>query len=766
MTAPTTQRDGIVVENVSRRGFLRAIVGAGGLVLGVRLLPGCAADGDEGADVPALEPPSDATLAPHVFLAIDAAGTVTIVAHRSEMGTGIRTSLPMVVADELEADWRRVRIEQAVGDARYGSQNTDGSRSIRRFFGTMREAGATARRMLEQAAARRWGVDVAECRARLHEIVHEPSGRSLGFGELVEDASSLPVPAAEELSLKDPADWRYVGTDVPITDGPDIVAGRATFGMDVVLDGMKFASVERCPVVGGKVARLDATAALAVPGVERVVEPFTPPPGFQALGGVAVVADSTWAALEGRRALDVEWDPGPNGDYDSDAYQELLREAVRAPGKVVRDRGDVDAAMAGAARVVEAEYDCPHLAHASMEPPCAVALAADGACEAWAPTQNPQAAQAEVARALGLAPDAVTVHVTLLGGGFGRKSKPDFIVEAAKLSREVGAPVRVVWTREDDVRHDYYHSVSAVAMKAGLDEGGRPVAWLQRSAFPSIGSTFNPAARSAGAGELGLGFVDVPFDVPNLRCENGEARAHVRIGWLRSVCNVFHAFAVGSFADEVAAARGRDPVTSLLELLGPDRELDLAAEGVEYANYGEPVERYPVDTGRLRRVVELVAEQAGWGRSLPRGRGLGIAAHRSFLTYVATVVEVEVSPDGRLTIPRVDMVADCGLVVHPDRVRAQMEGSAVFGASLALSGEITAREGRIEQGNFDDYPVARMDAAPRRVEVRLLASDELPGGAGEPGVPPVAPALCNAIYAATGRRVRRLPLARHDLSWT
>ena len=560
------------IQNVSRRKFIGNLLkGTGGLVLAVQVDPTSLWAQAGGQDV----------FTPNIWLSIAASGDVSIVTHRSEMGTGIRTSLPMVVADELEADWNRVTIEQGLGDAKYGSQNTDGSRSIRNFYQTMREAGATARAMLESAAAKKWGVEVRDCRADNH-TVRGPAGKSATFGDLAEAAADLPVPAVETLTYKSPDQWRYVGKeDVQITDLSDILQGQAKFGGDIRLDGMKFASVEHCPVLGGKIASYDASEALKVPGVETVIQlpDFTPPHAFQAMGGLAVVGSNTWATFEGRKKLKIEWDLGENAAFDSTTYDESLREAVRNPGKVVRERGDVDAAMASSDSTHEAEYFAPHLAHAPMEPPVATAHTTAEGCVAWAPTQNPQAAQATVAGALGIDPGTVDVHVTLLGGGFGRKSKPDYVAEAALLSRETGTPVQVVWTREDDIRHDFFHSVGAVSMKAGLDGKGRPNAWLQRTAFPSIFSTFALGQKTAHDMELGLGFTDLPFDVDNLRCENGEAEAHVRIGWLRSVCNVYHAFAIHSFADELAVRAGRDQVEYLLDLIGPPRMVDPGAEG-------------------------------------------------------------------------------------------------------------------------------------------------------------------------------------------
>jgi isoquinoline 1-oxidoreductase subunit beta len=681
------------------------------------------------------------------------------------MGTSSRTMVPLILADEMEADWKRVKIEQAIGDEKYGDQNTDGSHSVRSFFGVMQQCGAAARQMLEEAAANQWGVPVAQCKASLHEVVHTSSGTKLGYGKLAAAAAKLPVPDKSKLVFKKKSEYRYIGKDIPIYDLADITHGKATFGMDAKVDGMVYASIERSPVLGGKLTSFEDKDALQVRGVSSTVQipAFRPPHAFQALGGIAVIADNTWAAFQGRKKLKVVWDPGPNASYTSSEYKKQLQATARQPGKVVRNVGDIDKGFATAAKTLEAEYYVPHLAHAPMEPEVAVADFKNGKCILWAPVQNPQATQDTVAAALGIDKKNVICNVTLLGGGFGRKSKPDFCAEAAILSKQLGKPVKVVWTREDDIHFDYYHAVAAMYMKAGLDQGGKPVAWLQRSVFPSINSTFAPDVRLGSAGELGMGFTDTPYALPNLRVENGEAISHVRIGWLRSVANIYHAFAVCSFVDELAHAAGRDPKDYLLELIGPPRIVDLKAQGVDYPNMG-PIEQYPVDTARLRKVVELVAEKAGWGkRRLPKGRALGIAAHRSFLSYVATVVEVEVGVDGKISIPRVDMAVDAGMIVSPDRVRSQFEGAAVFGASLALMGEITATAGKIDQSNFHNYRVARINEAPMDTRIHIVEGDAPPAGVGEPGVPPFAPALCNAIFAATGKRIRELPLSGQKL---
>jgi isoquinoline 1-oxidoreductase beta subunit len=750
------------IANESRRGFLLG-VGAAALVLAVPL-PVFAQEaaqpkyGGEGM-------PHGLRDDPRLFVAIGADGIVTVICHRSEMGQGVRTSVALVVADELEADWNKVKVQQAPGDeARYGNQNTDGSRSLRHHFMPLRRAGAAARAMLEAAAAATWSVPASECKARNHVVTHARSGRTLGYGDLATKAAALPVPAADEIALKKSADFRYIGKGkVGLIDGADIVSGRATFGIDAKADGMVYAVVARPPVYGGKVKSFDGAEAQKVPGVLKVVPLDSPamPSKFRPLGGVAVVATTTWAAIKGREKLKIEWEAGPNGGYDSVAYRASLEAAARKPGKAVRSAGDVDAALAKAAKKVEAEYYLPHIAHATMEPPAALARVADGRCDAWACVQSPQDARDLLAELLGLDASKVAVNVTLLGGGFGRKSKADFVAEAALLSRAMdGKPVKVTWTRDDDLMHDYFHTVSVERLEAGFDADGKVTAWLHRSVAPTITSIFVPDPKHEAPFELGLGMTDTPFAIPNLRLENPEAAAHTRIGWFRSVSNVPHAFAIQSFVAELAAAAGRDPKDFLLELIGPARLID--AESIGTWNYGEDPKRYPIDTGRWRRVVETVAKEAGWGRKLAAGRGLGIAAHRSFVTYVAAVVEVEVSKDGTLTIPRVDIAVDCGPQVNPERVRSQMEGSVVQGVALATLGEITFKDGRAQQTNFHQYQLTRLPQAPREIRVHLIGSDDYAqplGGVGEPGVPPVAPALVNAVFAATGKRIRALPIA-------
>ena len=584
------------------------------------------------------------------------------------------------------------------------------------------------------------------------------------YGQLASAAAKLPVPKKEELQFKTPAQWRYIGKGMPSYDLEALCTGKAVFGMDAKLDGMLYASIEHPPVLGGKVKSYDDKAPLQVRGVRQVIpiDPFTPPHLFQPLGGVAVIADNTWAAFQGRKKLNIAWDNGANASYNSDEYRKQLQATSHQPGKVIRDIGNADAEFAKGGKVIEADYYAPHLAHASMEPPVALADYRDGQVFLWAPTQDPQQVQESVGKTLGIPKEKVVCHVPLLGGGFGRKSKPDYCVEAAILSKKTGRPVKVVWKREDDIQFDYFHSVAAMYMKAALDSNGKPTAWLQRSVFPPIGSTFALNNTYGGEGELGLGFSDIPFDIPNLRVENGPAENHVRIGWLRSVANIYHTFAVQSFADELAHAANQDSLEYLLALIGPDRVLP--KERVA-PNYGADYTQYPFDTARLRHVTELAAEKAGWGkRKLGKGRGMGIAAHRSFLTYVATVVEVEVTPAGDVVIHEVNTAVDAGTVVNPETLNSQFEGAAVFGTSLALFSEITAKNGAIEQTNFHQYQVARMNQSPRKTNVYMVESSAPAAGVGEPGVPPFAPALCNAIFAATGKRIRELPISKTNLS--
>ncbi|MDF2394616.1 molybdopterin-dependent oxidoreductase [Pseudomonas sp. 3MA1] len=757
------------LSNLSRRGFLKGVGATGALVLAASWgwQQAFAEDKKFGAD----GMPHGWVDDPKVYVSIASDGSVTVICNRSEMGQGVRTSLSMVVADELEADWAQVKVKQAPGDeARFGNQDTDGSRSMRHWYEPMRRCGAAARTMLEQAAAEQWQVPLSECRAQLHKVVHAPSGRELGYGALAAAAGARAVPARDSLRLKQPSEFRYIGKEATrAIDGQDIVNGRAVYGADVHFEGMLFAAVARPRVYGGKVKSVDDSAALKVPGVIRVmpIDSRPVPSEFQPLGGVAVVASNTWAAIKGRDALKIEWDDGVNAGYNSVDYRKELEAAAQKPGKVVRSTGQLDEAMAAAESSLEATYYLPHLAQAPMEPMVAVARFQDGRCEAWAPSQAPQVTRERIAERLGIGFDQVTVNVTLLGGGFGRKSKPDFILEAAILAQAFpGKALRVQWTREDDIHHSYFHTVSAEYLKAGLSKDGLPAAWLHRTVAPSITALFAPGMNHEGAFELGMGFTNMAYAIPNVRLENPEAAAHTRVGWYRSVSNIPHGFAIQSFVDELAHKAGQDPLKYQLKLLGPDRQIDPRTLSEEW-NYGESPERYPIDTGRMRAVLETAAKAAGWGRPLPKGRGLGLAVHYSFVTYVAAVLEVEVKDDGTLIVHKADIAVDCGPQINPERIRSQFEGACVMGLGNAVLGEISFKDGKVQQDNFHMYEVARMSLAPKQVQVHLVTppGDVPLGGVGEPGVPPIAPALCNAIFAATGKRIRNLPVRYQLQGW-
>jgi isoquinoline 1-oxidoreductase subunit beta len=753
----------IQLENVSRRGFLIGVVGAGALVIGAKFLPKSLLTITAH---PGENPMAKAALQPNVYVAIDTDNTVYIICSRSEMGSGNRTGLPRIVADELDADWNRVKVVQATGDAKYGDQDTDGSHSVVSFFDPLREAGASARLMLVRAAAQSWGVPEKECTTDSNFVIHKATGKKLRYGELASAAAKLPVPKKEELQLKSRNEWRYIGKSASTYDLKDMVCGKAAYGQDAHAEGMLYATVLHPPVYGSAVQSVDDSAALKVAGVKQTatLDAFKPPVNMQALGGVAVIADSTYAAFQAKKKLKVEWTKSEHGVWTSDAFRKDLETTARKPCKVVRENGNVDAAFAKGGKVVEAEYYAPMLAHAAMEPPAALASYRDGKVEVWAPTQNPQGAQEAIAAAVGAKKEDVTVYVTLLGGAFGRKSFPDFAIEAAVLSKKTGKPVKVVWSREDDIKFDTFHSVAAMYFKASLGADGKPTAWLQRSVFPPIASTFDASAQYADAGEIGLGFSDIPFALPNQRAENGPAPAHTRIGWLRSVANIYHAYGVHSFVGELAHAAGKDPVEYVLALLGPDRIMPKSELPKDYTNYDGDYEKYPIDIARFRRVVQMAAEKSGWGkRKMGNGFGMGIATHRSFLTYVAAVVQVEVK-DSQVIVHRVDTALDAGTIVNPTIAKQQFEGAAVMGTSIAFYGEISATNGVIDQSNFDTFQVARMNSAPRETNVYIVESDAPPAGIGEPGLPPITPAIYNGIFAATGKRVREMPLTKVGLA--
>lgn len=739
------------IANLSRRQFFKQMGALSGcLLIGVSL-PSQAIAGLAGNS-------ANSSFEPNVFIKIAADGLVSIISHRSEMGQGIKSSLPLLIADELEADWNRVNVVQATADEKYGSQNTDGSRSVRKNYHRLRVAGATARTMLAQAAAQIWQIDVKHCRVYNHKITNQKTNAQLDFGDCVAIATGLPMPDKSKVTLKDDTQLRYVGKDdIELVEGKEMVTGKAIYGTDVELPGMTYAVIARPPVVFGTIKSLDDSAAKKVPGVRKIIrlDSPTPPAMFKPLGGVAVIADNTWAATTARDKLKIEWDHGAHHNFSSEQHRKAFAKSLDEASHVQRKKGNWQHAQQQAAKTIEAEYYTAGLSHSMMEPPAAVARFTGDKLDIWASTQTPQSAKQNVVGQLGLKPENVTVNVTYLGGGFGRKSKPDYVVEAAILARESGLPVKLVWTREDEIRHGYYHSPSLQRLKASIDSKGKTTGWLHQMVMHPIGSTFNPAADKPGF-ENDLGCADVMYNIDNIQIENGQTPTSQRIGWLRAVANISNVFASASFIDELAHAKKQDPVEHLLEMLGPDRHIDFAAEGYKYGNYGESASEYPVDTKRLKDVIKLAAKKANWGRKLPHGHGLGIAAHRSFCSYIATIVEVSMTGN-RAKIVRVDSAIDCGKVVNPDRVHSQMEGSAIFSATLALYGEIDLEQGQVKQGNFDDYPLARIqEVGP--THIHLVESDEKPTGVGEPGVPPFAPALANAIYAASGKRYRNLPI--------
>ena len=754
ISAPLTR---VTLQKISRRGFLAGA--SASFALAAFVEPSSAFERyPTGGEAMANGLRSD----PLVFVSIDPDGTVTLVAHRSEMGTGARTSLPMVLADEMEADWSRVVIRQAEGDEpKYGNQDTDGSRSLRHHIQSMRQIGASVRHMLAAAAAAEWGVPAEEVKVENHQVSH--GDQALDFGALAKLAMAQPVPAFEALSFKSEDQFRYIGKGkVQITDLRDITTGAAIYGADVSLPGMKIAVIARPPVVGGKPTSVDSSAALAVPGVESVQElaGSIMPAKFAPKGGIAVIASNTWAAIQGRDALKIEWDDGPHAAYDSEAFRAEMEETAKQPGAVLRSQGDVDAAFAGAAKTFAGSYYQAHMAHAPMEPPVALAnVTAEGA-EIWAPVQSPFAARGDIAEALGLDLEKVRVNVTLLGGGFGRKSKHDYAIEAALLSQMTGSPIRVQWTREDDIQHSFFHTTSVERIEVALDGDNKVTGWKHNSVAPSILSTFAPDSGQQFFIETGMGHVDMPFDIPNVRCENGQAMAHTRIGWFRSVSNIPRAWAIGTFVSELAQELGRDKKEMWLELIGEPRTVDPTAEGYpeDFWDYGEPYDEFPIETGRLANVLNMAADGIGWGKELPEGEGLGLAAHRSFVTYVGCAAHVKIV-EGRITVPDLHLAVDCGFAANPERIRSQMEGAAVMGMTLALHSGLTFKNGAVQESNYFDYDVVRSTNFPRKVTVHIV---EHPfsvhaTGVGEPGVPPVAPAIANAVFHATGKRLRDIP---------
>jgi isoquinoline 1-oxidoreductase beta subunit len=715
------------ITKLNRRDFLRA-----GVTLGGGLILACHFN-VPGPTAPAAGPGRPAPFAPNAFLRVGDDGTVTVIVNKSEMGQGVYTALPMIVAEELACDWKRVRVEAAPVAAVYnhtvfGSMMTGGSTSVRTEWERLAQAGAAAREMLRRAAADAWKAELSACRAENGQVVHT-DGRTLSYGELAGPAARLPLP--DKVQLKDPADYSLIGRPIHRLDSPAKVDGTAVFGIDVRPDGMLTALIARPPVFGATLRRVDDAKAKAVGGVRAVVA---------VPAGVAVVADGFWPALQGRRALNLAWDEGPGAALSSAELRRRYAALARRPGVAARKQGDATAALARADRTLEAEYELPFLAHAPMEPlNCCVDLRADG-CDIWTGTQAQTLDRDAAARIAGLPPERVRLHTTFLGGGFGRRANPasDFVTEAVQVAKAVGRPVKVIRTREDDMRAGFYRPMSYHRITAGMDTNKWISAWRHTIVCQSImaGTAFAGMIQNGIDPTSVEGAADTPYAFPNILVDLHSPELPVPVQWWRSVGHSYTAFVVESFLDEAAHAAGRDPVALRRLLLS-----------------GHP---------RHRGVLELAVQKAGWGTPLPPGLGRGVAVHESFGSFVAQVAEVAVNPSGDVRVQRVVCAVDCGRIVNPDIIAAQMESAIVFGLSAALYGAITLKDGRVEQGNFDDYPLLAMDETPR-VEVHIVPSTEAPGGIGEPGVPPVAPAVANAVFDATGARVRTLPLTRANV---
>jgi len=700
---------------LSRREFVAAGVAAGaGLVIGFYLPHGSNGAGEE--------------FSPNAYLKITPDNKVIVVVARAEMGQGVRTSLPMILAEELEADWSQIQIEQAGASTLFGDQTTGGSASVRTTWDPMRKAGAAAREMLISAAALEWGVTRASCKAENSAVLHPPSKRRATYGELTHRAATLPVPT--DIPLKQAKDYKIVGKPIPRLDTPAKVNGTAEFGIDFRLPDMKFAVLARCPVIGGKVASFDDQESKKIPGVSYV--------GKITDSAIAVVAGSVWGAMEGRRVLQVSWDEGPNQDLNTAAIMESLRQAVTNKGVPLYSVGDVTKA---AGRRIEAAYELPFMAHAPMEPGNATAHVQGSKCQIWAPTQVPQDLRDSAAAAIGLDPDNVKVNVSLMGGGFGRRLEHDYGVEAAQVSKAIDGPVKVIWTREDDMRNSTYRPASYHKLSAVLDGAGWPLAFTHRLVAPSI---------SAQKGQPGEGGVDpdlkdeaaLIYSFPNALVEYVQTETPVPLGWMRSVYALQVGFANEGFIDELATAAGKDPLAYRLHLLAKDEDI----------KYFDATWR----TARMRGVLQLAADKAGWGKPLPAGHYHGIACFGCFSTYMAEVVELSME-QGQPRIHRVVGAIDCGQVVNPNILEQQIQGGVIYGLTNALRAKITVEKGRIVQGNFDDYAPLRMNEIPA-VEAHFVESTEAPTGAGEPPIPPLAPAICNAMYAATKKRFRALPI--------
>ena len=740
---------------VPRRVFLKSSAAAGAALLLPIHLPGKLRARHVSAST------GSNSFSPNAWLEVSASGDVRIWCGKSEMGQGVFTSLPMIVAEEFGCDWRRVQVVQADLDPKYGEQLTGGSLSVRTSYDNLRKAGAAAREMLLSAAVAQWNVPRPECRAESGFVIHTPSERRLAFEKLLSAASTLQPPA--DPPLKNPLDFTLVGKPARRTDSLAKATGSAKFGLDTRVPGMLVASVERCPMYGGTPRLFNADEVKSAPHVRAVVEVKsthlthqfgeTSGPGSRnySCSGVAVVADSTWAAMQARKLLKVEWNEPSAASESTASLREKMLRLASEPGTIIRSDGDFDRAHATAVKRIDAVYEVPFLAHATMEPVNCTAHVHGDSCELWAPTQIPGAAADSVASALGIPRDHVKVHVTFIGGGFGRRLIQDYAVEAALISRDTGAPVQVVWSREDDIRHDFYRPAACHVLQGGLDAQGQLVSWRQRGSSPSI-ETFYSGVGISPQASAQVDSLDFPaLFIPNFRLEFAVAESGMPLGYWRSVDASGNQFVVSSFFDEAAHAAGRDPLEFLLAAFGPARKISVGTGNT-------------LDVGRRRAVIELAAEKSGWHKPLPAGRGRGIAAAFGWGSYVAQVAEVTCdAKSGSLRMDRVVCAIDCGTAINPLSVKAQMEGAINFGLAQALKSEITVSDGRVEQSNFHDYEVLRMSDAPREIEVHIVPSTEPPGGCGEPGVPAAAPALANAIFAATGKRIRRLPIRPADL---
>jgi isoquinoline 1-oxidoreductase beta subunit len=728
---------------VPRRTFLKVGAAGGGLLLGFGLSVRV-------YGAPTVGNAAQEEFAPNGFIRIDREGWVTLVMPQVEMGQGTYTSMSMLIAEELEVSLERVTLEAAPPDDRLyansliGAQVTGGSTSVRAMWKPLRHAGAAARIMLIMAAARRWHVDPMTCHAENGEVIHQPTGQRLTYGALVDSAARLPVPA--DVPLKDPKDFRLIGTPAKRLDTPDKVNGKAQFGIDVRMPGMKIATVAACPVFGGKLARVDDSAALAIKGVRQIV---------RLDDAVAVVADHMWAALQGLAALDIDWDEGPHSKVSSADIARQMEIASQKPGVVARKEGDFAKALAQAVHKVEAIYQAPFLAHATMEPMnCTVHLRADG-CDVWVGNQIITRAQATAAEVTGLPLEKVQVHNHLLGGGFGRRLEVDGVTQAVRIAKQVDGPVKVVWTREEDIQHDAYRPYYYDRLAAGLDEKGLPVAWSDRITGSSVMARWFPPGFKDGLDPDAVeGAADPPYRFANILVDYVRyEQPGITTGWWRGVGSTHNIFMVESFIDELAAAAKRDPVEYRRALLGKASDTEAGLNPAATAAWSGP----PPEPARVKAVLDLAAEKAGWGTPLAERHGRGVAVQYAFGTYLAQIAEVGVSKDGEVRVERVVCAVDCGTIVNPDTVKAQIEGGVVFGLTAALFGEITIRDGRVEQSNFNDYRVLRIDEAPI-VEVHVIKSNEAPGGIGEVGTVGAAPALTNAIFAATGTRMRKLPV--------